>query len=70
MSRLEHHVDRRVGHPAHLAEPGLAELVQRNARAGRLVFTTDTAEAVQEVDGVFLAVGPPSSAGVAGGVAP
>ena len=41
-------------------EPGLAELVQRNARQGRLVFTTDTAEAVREVDVVFLAVGTPS----------
>ncbi len=41
-------------------EPGLSELVQRNARQGRLVFTTDTAEAVREVDVVFLAVGTPS----------
>jgi UDPglucose 6-dehydrogenase len=41
-------------------EPGLSELVQRNARHGRLVFTTDTAEAVREADVVFLAVGTPS----------
>jgi UDPglucose 6-dehydrogenase len=41
-------------------EPGLAELVQRNARAGRLVFTTDTAAAVREAEIVFLAVGTPS----------
>jgi UDPglucose 6-dehydrogenase len=41
-------------------EPGLSELVQRNARQGRLAFTTDTAEAVREVDVVFLAVGTPS----------
>jgi len=41
-------------------EPGLSELVQRNARAGRLVFTTDTAEAVREAEVVFLAVGTPS----------
>ena len=41
-------------------EPGLAELVQRNSRGGRLVFTTDTAEAVRGVDVVFLAVGTPS----------
>src|SRR5678815_27604 len=26
-------------------EPGLSDLVQRNARQGRLAFTTDTAEA-------------------------
>ena len=41
-------------------EPGLAELVQRNARGGRLVFTTDTAEGVRDADVVFLAVGTPS----------
>jgi UDPglucose 6-dehydrogenase len=43
-------------------EPGLAELVQRNARQGRLVFTTDTVEAVRDVEVVFLAVGTPSRA--------
>ena len=41
-------------------EPGLSELVQRNARQGRLVFTTDTIEAVREAEVVFLAVGTPS----------
>ena len=41
-------------------EPGLAELVQRNARQGRLAFTTDTAEGVRDAEVVFLAVGTPS----------
>ena len=41
-------------------EPGLSDLVQRNARQGRLVFTTDTAAAVQGTEVVFLAVGTPS----------
>jgi UDPglucose 6-dehydrogenase len=41
-------------------EPGLPELVQRNAKQGRLVFTTDTAAAVRDTDLVFLAVGTPS----------
>jgi len=41
-------------------EPGLPELVQRNAKGGRLVFTTDTAEAMRDTDVVFLAVGTPS----------
>src|SRR3954469_13878561 len=41
-------------------EPGLAELVQRNAKQGRLVFTTDTLEAVKTAEIVFLAVGTPS----------
>jgi UDPglucose 6-dehydrogenase len=41
-------------------EPGLSDLVQRNARQGRLVFTTDTADAVRDTEVVFLAVGTPS----------
>ena len=41
-------------------EPGLADLVQRNARQGRLVFTTSTADAVRDTEVVFLAVGTPS----------
>jgi len=41
-------------------EPGLSELVQRNVRAGRLAFTTDTVDGVREAEVVFLAVGTPS----------
>jgi len=41
-------------------EPGLAELVVRNAALGRLRFTIDTAEAVRDAQLVFLAVGTPS----------
>jgi UDPglucose 6-dehydrogenase len=40
-------------------EPGLAELVKRNASAGRLRFTTDLAVAVRSSDMTFLAVGTP-----------
>jgi UDPglucose 6-dehydrogenase len=40
-------------------EPGLAELVERNATAGRLSFTTDLAHAVRSADMIFLAVGTP-----------
>jgi len=43
-------------------EPGLEELVERNARAGRLRFTTDTAEAIRDAEIVFLAVGTPPAA--------
>ncbi len=42
-------------------EPGLEELVVRNARAGRLRFSTDTATAIGDADVVFLAVGTPPS---------
>jgi UDPglucose 6-dehydrogenase len=43
-------------------EPGLEELVERNARAGRLKFTTDTAAAITGAEVVFLAVGTPPAA--------
>jgi len=42
-------------------EPGLAELVQRNARAGRLQFTPDAASAVAHGTIVFIAVGTPAA---------
>ena len=43
-------------------EPGLAELVERNVRAGRLRFTTSYSEGLQDCDFVFIAVNtPPSS---------
>jgi len=40
-------------------EPGLDSLVERNVQAGRLRFTTQTAEAVHNSEVVFLAVGTP-----------
>ncbi|MGB8853876.1 MAG: UDP-glucose/GDP-mannose dehydrogenase family protein [Pirellulales bacterium] len=43
-------------------EPGLEELVERNARAGRLKFTTDTSAAISGAEVVFLAVGTPPAA--------
>jgi UDPglucose 6-dehydrogenase len=42
-------------------EPGLSELVVRNASAGRLMFTTRTADAVRPAKLVFIAVGTPTS---------
>ena len=43
-------------------EPGLEELVLRNAAAGRLTFASDLAELNNGVEAVFIAVGtPPSS---------
>ncbi len=40
-------------------EPGLSELVLRNAKAGRLVFTTDLVQAVKNAEIIYLAVGTP-----------
>ncbi len=44
-------------------EPGLQKLVENNAEAGRLKFTTDLAEAMKGADAVFIAVGTPSRRG-------
>jgi UDPglucose 6-dehydrogenase len=40
-------------------EPGLDQIVEKNAKAGRLKFTTDIKEAVEHALVVFLAVGTP-----------
>jgi len=42
-------------------EPGLAELVHKNRRDGRLLFTTDLPTAVRAARMIFIAVGTPQS---------
>ncbi len=44
-------------------EPDLERLVQSNARAGRLAFTTDLAGPVADAEAIFIAVGTPSRRG-------
>jgi len=41
-------------------EPGLSDLVKRNVREKRLIFTTDKKKAIQSSDVIFIAVGTPS----------
>lgn len=40
-------------------EPGLEEMVHKNVQAGRLKFSTNLAEVLDDVDVVFSAVGTP-----------
>jgi UDPglucose 6-dehydrogenase len=44
-------------------EPGLAEMVARNAAQGRLSFTTELPGAIAQADAIFIAVGTPSRRG-------
>lgn len=44
-------------------EPGLEEMVRRNAHSGRLRFTTDYDEALADVEFAFIAVGTPQGSG-------
>ena len=42
-------------------EPGLEELVLENVGSGRLIFSTDLSEALEDAEVVFIAVGTPAS---------
>ena len=44
-------------------EPGLADLVNKSVRDGRLVFTTDLSSAIKDAEAVFIGVGTPSRRG-------
>jgi len=42
-------------------EPGLEDLVHRNVNAGRLFFSTDLSESLNDVEILFIAVGTPAA---------
>ena len=56
-------IDRLLEGAMPIYEPGLAELVESNAKAGRLSFTTSLAEGIADADAIFIAVGTPSRRG-------
>ena len=44
-------------------EPGLDELIQKNFKANRLIFTTDLKKAITVSDLIFICVGTPNKKG-------
>jgi UDPglucose 6-dehydrogenase len=59
-------IERLRGGGVPIYEPGLEELVRRNAREGRLHFTTSYGEAMKDAEIAFIAVGtPPGETGEA-----
>jgi len=50
-------------HRLHFYEPGLAEMVERNAKAGRLSFTTSYADGLRGAEYAFIAVATPEGGG-------
>ena len=63
---LHEKIDLLKGGTVPIYEPGLEELVERNVRDERLVFTTDMGRALDGCEIVFIAVGtPPNEDGAA-----
>ncbi len=56
----EKKIDRLKRYEIPIFEPGLSELVEKNAHAGRLTFTTSLSSALESASIVFIAVGTPS----------
>lgn len=59
VDKVQGKIDRLLKGEMPIYEPGLEELVAKQVKAGRLSFTTSTADAVRDADAVFIAVGTP-----------
>ncbi len=55
----QHKIDMLKRNEIPIYEPGLKEMVERNAREERLLFTTDIKEGVEKSEIIFIAVGTP-----------
>ena len=62
VDKLAEKVERLKAGEVPIYEPGLSELVHRNAREGRLKFTTDLPAGIADSEIVFIAVGTPQGA--------
>jgi UDPglucose 6-dehydrogenase len=60
VDKMEHKIEMLRNGEVPIYEPGLQELVVKNASEGRLSFTTDLLDAVQQSDIIIIAVGTPS----------
>ncbi len=56
----EHRIEMLKGGKMPIYEPGLAEMVQRNAEAGRMHFTTSYQAGLKDAEFAFICVGTPS----------
>lgn len=62
VDKAEDKIDALIRGEIPIYEPGLEDLVARNVRSGRLAFTSDSVEAIDQALVVFIAVGTPAAA--------